>query len=184
MINSKKLILLSLIIIGTSSFISSCEKKNETVVVKSSPSVETTESNTSTETTTSNQTNTKLVFYTEDGIAIRGTDPVAYFTESKPVKGNPDFSYEWGNTTWHFSSEENKNLFSENPEKYAPQYGGFCAWAVSEGYTAEIDPNAWKIVDDKLYLNYSKGVQKKWEKDIPKHIEKANTNWVDISAEL
>ena len=125
-----------------------------------------------------------LVFYTEKGIAIRGTDPVGYFKEGKPVKGNPQFSYQWGNATWYFSSAENRDLFASNPEQYAPQYGGFCAWAVSQQYTAPTDPNAWKIVDGKLYLNANKSIQKKWEKDIPGYIEKANQYWPSILADL
>jgi len=120
------------------------------------------------------------VFYEEGGIAIRGTDPVAYFQQGKPVQGNPQYTYQWGNTTWQFSSVENRDLFARNPEKYAPQYGGFCAWAVSQNYTAGTDPNAWKIVDDKLYLNATKGVQRTWEKDIPGNITRANQNWPAI----
>lgn len=124
------------------------------------------------------------VFYQENGLAIRGTDPVAYFQEGKPVAGKPQFKYQWGNATWRFSSAENRDLFASNPEKYAPQYGGFCAWAVSEGYTAPIDPDAWKIVDSKLYLNYDKRVQRSWERDIPGHIAKANRNWPNLLDEL
>ena len=132
---------------------------------------------------TQSETNS-LVFYTEKGIAIKGTDPVGYFKEGKPVQGNPQFSYEWANATWYFSSAENRDLFASNPEQYAPQYGGFCAWAVSQQYTASTDPNAWKIVDGKLYLNANKSIQKKWEKDIPEYIEKANQYWPSILADL
>jgi hypothetical protein len=78
---------------------------------------------------------------------------------------------------WQFSSPESRELFKANPAQYAPQFGGYCAWAVSQGYTANTDPEAWKIVDGKLYLNYSKSVQKKWEQDIPKYIENGNRNW-------
>jgi YHS domain-containing protein len=121
-----------------------------------------------------------LVFYADNGIAIRGTDPVAYFQVGQPVQGSEEFSYEWGNTTWRFSSAENRDLFASDPERYAPEYGGFCAWAVSQGYTAPIDPNAWKIVDDRLYLNATTGVQQRWERDIPGHIAKADQNWPGI----
>lgn len=114
------------------------------------------------------------------GLAVRGYDPVAYFTESKPREGSSDFSFEWNGAKWRFVSQENLNLFKASPEKYAPQYGGYCAWAVSQGYTANIDPEAWKIVEGKLYLNYDKKVQAKWEKDIPGFIEKANKNWPEI----
>jgi YHS domain-containing protein len=117
------------------------------------------------------------------GKAIKGTDPVAYFTEGKPTKGTSKYTYEWNGAEWHFSSEENLVLFQENPEKYSPQFGGYCAWAVSQGYTASIDPNAWKIVNEKLYLNYSLSVQKKWSRDIPGNIKKAEKNWPELLGE-
>jgi len=110
-------------------------------------------------------------------VALRGFDPVAYFLQGKPVKGHADFNHQWNGATWHFASESSRDAFKKNPEQYAPQYGGYCSWAVSRGYTAAIDPEAWKIVDGKLFLNYSRGVQKKWEADIPGNIEKANDNW-------
>ena len=124
------------------------------------------------------------VFYQQRGIAIKGTDTVAYFTEGKAVKGDKKYSYQWGNTTWWFKNEQNRDLFAQNPEKYAPQFGGFCAWAVSQNYTAPIDPQAWKIVDGKLYLNYSKSVQKTWSQDIQGNIIKGNRNWPNLSAGL
>lgn len=110
-------------------------------------------------------------------LAIKGHDPVAYFTEGKPVKGAAEFTHKWKDVNWRFSSAANRDAFAAAPEKYAPQYGGYCAWAVSQGYTADIDPAAWRIVDGKLYLNYDKKVQEKWEKDIPGFIGKADTNW-------
>ncbi len=111
------------------------------------------------------------------GLAIKGYDPVAYFTAGRPVEGDSDFEFEWRDATWRFASAENRDLFAANPEKYAPQYGGFCAWAVSQGKTAPIDPDAWRIVDGKLYLNYSAKVQKTWESDIPGFIKQADANW-------
>lgn len=132
----------------------------------------------------SNSNNTDTIFYQEKGIAIKGTDAVAYFTEGKPVKGDKNFSYQWGNATWWFKNAENKNLFAQNPEKYAPQYGGFCAWAVSQNYTAPIDPQAWTIVDGKLYLNYNKRIRSRWEKDIQGNITKGDRNWIGILADL
>jgi YHS domain-containing protein len=93
------------------------------------------------------------------GTAIEGVDPVAYFTQGKPVEGKSEFAHDWMDATWYFASAENRDLFAADPEKYAPEYGGYCAWAVANGYTAKIDPEAWTIVDDKLYLNYSKDVQ-------------------------
>jgi len=111
------------------------------------------------------------------GVAIKGYDPVAYFTDAKPVKGESNLSFEWMGATWRFANAAHRESFKAAPEKYAPQYGGFCAWAVSQGYTAGIDPAAWKIVNGKLYLNYSLEIQKKWEGDVPGNIAKADSNW-------
>ena len=117
--------------------------------------------------------------YTESasGLAIRGTDPVAYFTDGAAVAGSEEYEYEWEGATWRFSSEENMNLFAENPEQYAPQYGGYCAKAMSEGNVVSIDPEAWRIVDDKLYLNYSPEVQEQWVEDIEGNIALADENY-------
>ncbi len=117
------------------------------------------------------------IFTDNQSLAIRGTDPVAYFTEGEPVAGSAEFEHEWKGATWRFASAENRDLFVENPEQYAPQYGGYCAYAVANGYTASIDPEAWRIVDDKLYLNFSPRVQRLWQRDIPGHITQANANW-------
>ena len=112
--------------------------------------------------------------------AVGGYDPVAYFTEGKPVAGKSGIAHQWKGATWRFSSEKNRDLFKAEPAKYAPQYGGYCAWAVSQGYTAKGDPNYWKVVDGKLYLNYDASVQKNWEKDISGHISNANRNWPKV----
>lgn len=117
------------------------------------------------------------IFSTTFGGAIRGYDPVAYFTEGKPVEGSSSYQTEWKGATWYFSSADNLAKFEADPEAFAPQYGGYCAWAVAQGYTASIDPKAWDIVDGKLYLNYSKGVQSKWAADIPGFITKADANY-------
>lgn len=122
----------------------------------------------------------QLAVYIEDEIAIKGADPVAYFTESAYVPGSDQFTHEWNGATWHFANAENQDLFASDPEKYAPQYGGFCAWAVSQGNVAPIDPTAWKIVDDRLYLNYNTKIQARWEKDIPGNIAQANANWPGV----
>ena len=114
------------------------------------------------------------------GHAIRGYDPVAYFKEGKPVEGDSDFQYEWKDAKWYFASQENLDMFVQSPESYAPQYGGYCAWAVSQGYTASIDPEAWTIHEGKLYLNYSKGVQKQWLQDVPGNIIKGDKNWPEL----
>jgi len=113
-------------------------------------------------------------------LAVSGYDPVAYFTEGKPVEGSSKFEYEWKDATWRFANAKNLETFKADPEAYAPQYGGYCAWAVSQGYTASSDPDAWKIVDKKLYLNYSKDVQKTWQQDVPGNISKADKNWPTV----
>jgi len=117
---------------------------------------------------------------TKDGLAVKGYDVVAYFTEGVPVQGLPEFEYEWNGAKWRFSSSDNRELFKAAPEKYAPQYGGYCAYAVSRGTTADIDPEAWNIVDGKLYLNLNEDVQMKWKQDIPGYIEKADRNWPGV----
>ena len=117
------------------------------------------------------------VFSTFLGGAIRGYDPVAYFTEGRPVEGERAYRSEWNGATWSFSSAENKALFDADPEAYAPQYGGYCAWAAAQGYTASVDPTAWKIVDGKLYMNYDANIQARWEQDIPGFIAQADANW-------
>jgi YHS domain-containing protein len=114
------------------------------------------------------------------GIAIKGYDPVAYFTQSKAVKGSSAFTHQWMNSTWRFASAEDRDEFARTPEKYAPQYGGYCAYGVSQGHTVNIDPEAWTIVGGKLYLNYSPGVKKTWSEAIPKHIEEADRNWPEL----
>ena len=119
----------------------------------------------------------KTAYFAEDGVAIRGYDPVAYFDQGEAIEGSPEHSLEWQGVTWHFASADHRSAFEQTPEKYAPAYGGFCAYAVAKDQLASIDPEAWKIVDGKLYLNYSHSIQSKWEKDIPGHIESAEMNW-------
>jgi len=118
------------------------------------------------------------------GVAIESTDPVAYFTEGRPVEGSSAYEHEWMGATWRFASAENRDRFAAEPESYAPQYGGYCAWAVAQGYTAKIDPEAWKIEGGKLYLNYSKSVQAQWAQDIPGNIAKGDANWPKLQADL
>jgi len=115
-----------------------------------------------------------------DRAAIRGYDPVAYFTENKPVKGSKQFSLTHNGAKWLFSSKENLEKFKENAEKYTPQYGGYCAYAVSTGSTASIKPEFFTIYDDKLYLNYSKSVHNKWSKSKDDYIQEADANWPKI----
>ncbi len=112
-----------------------------------------------------------------EGVAIEGYDPVAYFTDSKPVKGSPQYTYGWQGAVWHFASAQHRDAFAKSPESYAPQYGGYCAYGVSQGHTAPVDPAAWKIINGKLYLNYNSEVQGLFLKDSSSAIEKADQNW-------
>ena len=117
---------------------------------------------------------------TSHGVAIDGYDVVAYHTTGKPTMGKRGLQQEWNGATWFFASAENRDLFAADPEKYAPQYGGYCAYAVSLGKTAGIDPKAFKVEGGKLYLNYSKKIQKKWEEDVEGNIAKAEEKWPKI----
>lgn len=113
-----------------------------------------------------------------DEIAIKGYDTVAYFKIGKAVQGNKSFSVQWHGMTWYFLNKEHKDLFSASPEKYAPQYDGYCAWAMTEARKAKTDPEVWKIVNGKLYLNCSREAYEKWSRDIPGNIKKADANWL------
>ncbi len=115
--------------------------------------------------------------YAEGGIAIDGTDPISYFDEGRPVAGSSDITHEWNGATWRFATVENRDRFASDPEAFAPQFGGYCAWAVSRGYTASTVPEAWTIHDGKLYLNFSKRIQRRWERDIPGNVAKGVANW-------
>jgi len=112
--------------------------------------------------------------------AIKGYDTVAYFTEGKAVKGNKDFSTEYLQAKWLFSSQENLDLFVANPEKYAPQYGGYCAYAVSQNTTASIKPELFTIHDGKLYLNYNKKINDDWLANKEQYINEADKNWPNV----
>ena len=112
--------------------------------------------------------------------ALSGYETVAYFTDGKPVKGSKKFKTEYKGAEWRFSSQENLDKFLANPTAFAPQYGGYCAWAMGRGYTAEGNPKHWKIVDGKLYLNYDASVKKEWEVDIPGFIAKADVNYPNL----
>ena len=111
------------------------------------------------------------------GVAIKGYDPVAYFTEKTAVKGDSDFEYEWSGAKWRFASSENLETFKSDPEKYAPRYGGYCAYGVANNYLVKIDPEAWTVYEGRLYLNYSLQVREQWKEDIPGNIRKADANW-------
>ena len=122
----------------------------------------------------------KSAVFEKSDRAIRAYDPVAYFTEGRPVQGKEEFVYNWNNASWYFSSQQNLNLFKTNPQKYAPQYGGYCAYGLSNGYKASTVPEAWTIVNGKLYLNYSLKIRDTWEKNRAEWIEKADKNWPQI----
>ena len=122
----------------------------------------------------------KPLIFSVNGAAIGGYDPVAYFTQKKPVKGNPQFSVEWKGAVWHFASAANRDTFKADPAKYAPQYGGYCAFGASEGYAVKTEPDAWTIVDGKLYLNYNATVRGKWSENKEERIERADKNWPEI----
>lgn len=114
--------------------------------------------------------------------AAGGYDVVAYFTIGQPTKGDKQFSHQHQGATWLFSSAAHRDAFVADPGKYSPQYGGYCAWAVSQNKTASGDPLYWKIVDDKLYLNYDASIQARWESDIPNFIRSAEANWPGVLA--
>jgi YHS domain-containing protein len=112
--------------------------------------------------------------------AVGGYDPVAYFREGKPVEGSAEHASSYAGATWRFASAANKAAFDADPARYAPAYGGHCAWAAAQGYLAKGDPKHWRIVDGRLYLNYDAGVQTTWEADIPGFIKAADAKWPEI----
>lgn len=118
------------------------------------------------------------------GLAVHGFDVVAFFTDSKPVQGDAQFSTVYKAATYRFASQEHLATFKSNPEKYVPAYGGYCAYGVALGAKFDGDPRYWKIVDGKLYLNLSKDIQEAWAKDIPGSLKKANNNWTAIESKL
>lgn len=115
-----------------------------------------------------------------NGIAIQGYDPVAYFTQSKPVKGSDEFTAEFDGAIYQFSSAENQAAFNADPAKYAPQFGGYCAYGLAYGSKAPIEVDKFTVVNGKLYLNFNGDIQSRWEKDIPGFIKTANENWTTI----
>ena len=138
----------------------------------------------------------KDFIYEKDGYAIEGRDTVAYFDldatdldgdglpNPASVKGDPAYSATYQGATWIFSSQENLDKFNAEPAKYAPAYNGYCAYAAAKGSLAKTNPDAWRIIDGKLYLNFSSSVQRRWVKDIPGHITAANANWDDLATKL
>ena len=116
------------------------------------------------------------------GLGAKGYDVVAYFTDGKPVQGSADHEYVYGGVTWRFASKEHRDTFAANPEKYAPQYGGFCAWGAASGKLFDVDPvNGWTIVNGKLYLNFNADLNKTFANDSAKFIPKADKNWKSLN---
>ena len=118
------------------------------------------------------------------GVAIKGYDPVAYFTQGRPAKGSAKFTEEWLGASWHFANAKHREAFVRNPEKYTPQFGGYCSKAMSDAFLKSLDPNAWHIIDGKLYVFASKKGRKNFLKDIPGRSAKAAANWEKIKAGL
>lgn len=126
----------------------------------------------------------KADYFNTNGIAVNGHDVVAYFKDSAPLKGDKQFAYSWQGTEWRFASKANLDTFKAQPEKYAPQFGGYCAYGLSNGYKAPTEPDAFTIVDNKLYLNYNTKVREEWKKDMGDRIKKGEANWVTLNAQL
>ena len=116
-------------------------------------------------------------FFERGGVAIDGYDPVAYFTDNKPVKGKAEWQATYGDSVFHFSSAEHRDLFAADPARYAPQFNGFCAYGVSQGAKVKIEGDLWAVVDVKLYLNYDESVQETWNEDRPGYIKQAEQKW-------
>ncbi len=114
------------------------------------------------------------------GLALRGHDAVSYFTDGAPRPGDARFEAEWRGARWRFASAAHRDLFLADPDRYAPRYGGHCAWAMSQGYLAPADPRQWRIVEGALYVNYDAAVQRRWLRDIPGFIAAADRNWPGV----
>lgn len=120
----------------------------------------------------------------QKGVAIQGYDSVAYFTRNAAMKGSEAFSHSWNGVRWQFVNAEHRDAFAKDPGRYAPAFGGYCAYGVSRGYAVDIDPEAFAVVDGMLYLNYSKSVQRTWNQDRQGYIEKARQLWPKVLADL
>jgi hypothetical protein len=119
----------------------------------------------------------KLVATDSNNVAIKGYDTVAYFTEGKAIKGTPEFTVSWHDVQWRFANVRHRDLFASNPERYAPQFGGFCSAGLSMGKKVVADPEQWTIVDGKLYINYNRSALESWRQEKAARIHKANVNW-------
>lgn len=116
----------------------------------------------------------------EHGLAIGGYDTVAYFTEGRPVLGSAQFEHRWNGASWRFASAAARDRFAADPEAYAPRFGGYCAWAISQNYIAPGDPNVWRIVDGRLYLNFNERARELWGADRAAAIARGNVNWPSV----
>lgn len=116
-------------------------------------------------------------FFEKDGVALRGYDVVAYVEDSQAAKGSVQYKAEYKGSIFHFSSAAHRDAFAADPAKYAPQYGGFCAYGMSKGYKAATDPAAFTVVNGKLYLNYNRDVQRQWSADVPGFVSLADKQW-------
>ncbi len=121
-----------------------------------------------------------MVYQQEAGIAINGYDAVAYHKVNEPIEGSESFTTMWNGATWFFVSAENRDLFVADPERWAPAYGGYCAWAVSNNYLASTDPDAFSVVNERLFLNFNKRIRNRWSKNTAKNISKGDKNWPEV----
>lgn len=122
----------------------------------------------------------KMVATGPDNVAIMGYDTVAYFTDGRAMKGNSEFAASWNGAEWHFANAAHRDFFTANPERYAPQFGGFCASGLRQGMKAVADPEAWTIVDGKLYIKFSQGARDRWRRNTAENIKKAEENWAEF----
>jgi hypothetical protein len=122
----------------------------------------------------------KSEIFAPEGMAIKGYDVVAFHLEQKALAGSPSNSFVWKDATWLFATKANLDSFKANPERFAPQYGGYCAYGISDGHKAPTEADTWTILDNKLYFNYSQKVKSFWNKDREGHIKKADVNWQNL----
>jgi YHS domain-containing protein len=117
----------------------------------------------------------------KNGLALQGYDPVSYFVDNRPMKGKPEFEAKGADGTYYFATAQNRDAFITKPAQYEPQYGGFCAFGVAKGFKPEIDPNSFKVVDGKLYLNKNPDIASRWNADVAGHISAADSNWKSLA---
>ncbi len=116
-----------------------------------------------------------------NNVAIHGYDPVAYFTREAAVPGDPEITHTQDGAVYRFANEANRDAFAADPESYLPAYGGYCAWAVSQGYTADVDPETWIVHEGRLYLNFNRRIGRRFQSDLVGNIQRADANWPGLS---